>query len=163
MPLPRWIRKHKEAGDPIVFTVLEECSRESLDEREMAWIANLRAEGFTLLNLTEGGGGMRGWTASEETRAKQRALKLGKPLSEEHKAKIRASNTGRKRSAETCAKSGDAKRGRVISPEHRAKLSIASTGKSPSEETRQKLSEAARKQWALRRAALTSTPASEGA
>lgn len=47
----------------------------------------------TLCNLTDGGDGV--YNPSEETRAKQRAAKLGRTLSEEHKQKIGASGKNR--------------------------------------------------------------------
>ena len=79
------------------------------------------------------------------------------PFSEEHKAKLSASNKGKKRSKETCARISAAKKGcnlgRKHTPETRAKMSAALKGKprpkgsaalmghSVSEETRAKISE----------------------
>ena len=47
----------------------------------------------TLCNLTDGGDGV--YNPSEETRAKQRAAKLGRKLSDNHKQKIGASSKNR--------------------------------------------------------------------
>lgn len=86
------------------------------------------------LNLTEGGGGMRGYKASEETKAKQSAAHRGKKLSNEHKAKLSAAGRGRTLSQETKAKLSTANKGKKLSNEHKAKLSAAKKGKRRSEE-----------------------------
>lgn len=52
-------------------------------------------------NLTDGGEGSPGYIASDETKEKQRLVKLGKSLSDEHKQNISLGNIGRKFSDET--------------------------------------------------------------
>jgi hypothetical protein len=84
---------------------------------------------------------------SDETRAKQRAAKLGRIFrhSAESKAKIAAANknrvysTGQKHSAETRAKMSASHKGRIISAETRAKMSAAAKGRPCSAETTAKI------------------------
>jgi len=56
--LSSWIRQHGEEN--IAFTVLEVCTQDELDSREMAWIALFRAERYRLVNVLEGGAQPRG-------------------------------------------------------------------------------------------------------
>ena len=56
--LSRWIRKHG-AGN-VVFSVLEVCTLEELDDRERSWIAYLRSMGQAQANYLEGGSQPRG-------------------------------------------------------------------------------------------------------
>lgn len=72
-------------------------------------------------NVTNGGDGALGRIVSEETRAKQRAAKIGKPLSDEHIAKIRAN--------------AEKRRGIPISEETKRKIRKANKGKKPSPQT----------------------------
>jgi hypothetical protein len=76
-------------------------------------------------------GGAIGKPHSEETKAKLRAAKLGKPHSEETKAKLR----GKKLSEEHKAKIGAAGRRRIVSEETRTKL----RGQKRSEETKARM------------------------
>lgn len=91
----------------------------------------------TLCNLTDGGDGEAGRVLTAEHRAKIGIASSNR--SAETRAKISASNTGKKHSAEHRAKIGDAVRGRIKSAEERAKLSASRKGISPSEKTRAKL------------------------
>lgn len=66
---------------------------------------------------------------SAETRAKIAATKRGKKLSPETRAKMSAAHAGREpMSAETWAKIGAAKRGKTASAETRAKISASKKG-----------------------------------
>jgi hypothetical protein len=91
---------------------------------------------------------LKGKTKSEEHRAKMSAAQTGKkrgPHSEETKAKISAAKKGKKGkplSEETKAKISAAIKGRTLSEEHKAKISASEKGKTVSEETRTKLSAA---------------------
>lgn len=77
----------------------------------------------------------RGKVASAETRAKQRAARLGQKHTLEHRQNISAGNKGKLRSEETKARL----RGRVVADEVRAKLAAANTGKTHSDLTREKI------------------------
>ena len=114
-------------------------------------------------NLTDGGGGMKGFSHTPETRAKLHEANIGNQhakgavRSPETRAKIRKGNLGNQnakgavRSPEARAKVSKARKGKPLTPEHRAKLSEAkkenkngsgNKGKRCSPETRRKLSEA---------------------
>lgn len=88
----------------------------------------------------------RGWKHSQEAKAQISAALMGnqrsrgRVLSEEHKAKIFAANTGRKPSVETRKKLSDAKLGKPYSEVRRQKFRLARIGKPRSEECRQKIS-----------------------
>ena len=64
----KWIRT---VDFNVEFIVLEYCnSFEELTLCEQKWIAILKARGYKLTNLTNGGDGSLGWCPSPETRAK---------------------------------------------------------------------------------------------
>lgn len=89
----------------------------------------------------------RGVPASEETRKKLSAARLGKKKSPEHIEKIRQSNLGKKVSPETREKIRQAKAGATMSPEHIEKLRQLNLGKKVSPETREKLRQANLRRW----------------
>ena len=95
----------KYGWENFTVEVIETCPVENLAEREIFWIAKLDANGSNGYNLTEGGDGCTGYKHTAESRAKISANhadvsgennpQYGKPLSEEHKAKISASEKGK--------------------------------------------------------------------
>lgn len=132
--------------------------REALDF-EISQIAYRRSQGEPLTNMTIGGEGVCGLTHSEETR---RALSeissrtlIGRPVSEETRAKMSAAHAGRnkgvpnpehsvrlkgrKHSTEHKAKISESGKGRKHSPEALAKMAAARIGRKASPETREKL------------------------
>ncbi len=149
-----WIRQLLNEGLEPSIEILEECTLDNWQESEQAWIAECKKFGLNLVNVTNGGEGMVGYVPSAETRAKvsamfkgRPALHLkGKPLSEEHKAKIKANSPHHKHTEETKKKISEGHKGRVFSDEHKRKIGEASKGRSVglirSEETKQKMSEA---------------------
>ncbi len=89
----------------------------------------------------------------------------GKPLSPEHRAKLRLALKGKPKSPEHRAKLSAAKSGenhhffgKPLSPEHRAKISAANKGKQHSLEARAKISAAAKERESRKRL-LPSAPA----
>jgi len=99
---------------------------------EIQQIAQLRREGFALVNQTDGGEGVSGLKHSPSTLAKMSQSKIGRKLSPEHVKKIADANRGKQTGL-----------GRKHSVETRAKMSTTRKmipGKIPSEETRAKLS-----------------------
>lgn len=99
-----------------------------------------------------------GKSPSAETRKKiSETLKSkglpGRPLSEEHKAKLIAASRGRNISDETRARMSAVKKGCIITPETREKISAALKGKVRSEETRKRMGDAAKARRARERAA----------
>lgn len=126
----RWLQGLRNRGKRFAFVVLEYCSRENLSDRERFWIRWCREQGFRLTNLTDGGDGTLGHVPSPEQRAK-----------------ARASNLGKKRSAETVAKFSIAQKRIWSDPTHRERMSKAHIGKQShlgiphGEETRKRISE----------------------
>ena len=75
-----WIRSLRKQGKKPLIKVLEEVDASIWKERERWWIAEMRQQGARLTNLTDGGEGTNGYKHTPET-----------------KAKISASNTGKKK------------------------------------------------------------------
>ena len=119
--------KHGETA--FEFSMVEESTRETVIATEQKWIDSLGAADEA-----------RGYNACPK------AASVGSlPKSEEHRAKIGASQRGRKRSPETCARISAAMAGktrRPLSAEQKAKISTAKKGRPMSEEARKKLSAA---------------------
>lgn len=138
------------------FTVeiIEVCPVESLNEKERYWIAKLNSKAPNGYNLTDGGDGCTGYKHTAKSRAKISANhadvsgennpQYGKPLSEEQKAKISASEKGKLAW----------NKGKKMSEEQKRKLSVARTGKkygSRSPETCAKISAALKAYWARKK------------
>ena len=84
------------------FEILKECNDDELDYWEMYYIKELNTKAPYGYNLTDGGGGMSGYTLSEETRKKMSEKRkgennsfYGKHHSEETKRKISEANKGK--------------------------------------------------------------------
>lgn len=147
----------KYGWENFTVEVLEICPVKLLNEREMYWIRKLNSKSPNGYNLTDGGDGGRGYSPSQETRAKISAKMKGRP----------AHNKGVSPSAETRAKISAAqkaignrppnhkgkKRGSP-SPKTKAKISASLTGKHPSAETLAKKSASMKAAWARRKKAL---------
>lgn len=90
---------NKYGKDNFYYEVLEECTIDKLDDKEIYWISyyksNNRKYGY---NLTEGGSGSRGYKWSEESRKKLSESCKGRIVSEETKSKISKSLIGNQRS-----------------------------------------------------------------
>lgn len=128
-----------ENDDKIQFKILLDATEQQMIE-EFDTLKN----GY---NLTEGGGGVVGYTFSKEQKAKLSTIKKGKQLSDEHKAKFLGGRNWKPHSEETKAKLSAALKGKPRKPlsnEAKAKMSAAKKGKPKSEETKAKMS-AARK------------------
>lgn len=63
--LSRWIRKHGKKN--ISFSILEVCTPDDLDEREIYWISHLRSIGQAQANVLEGGKQPRGHKRPDQT------------------------------------------------------------------------------------------------
>jgi hypothetical protein len=169
----KWIRSLTSKGLAPLISTVESGYGDDWKEAEPRWIAKLKADGYKLTNLTDGGEGTPGIIVKESTRklisanGKGKGLwrkgveaaalaNKGRKLSPEQVAKVVAANTGKKRSPEFCAMITERNRGRKASPETRALLSRIRTGRTFSEETKRKFSEAQFKRWESARAALQS-------
>ena len=131
------------------YDVIEEVSKEMLDEREIYWIAfynsNDPEHGY---NTATGGNRHDGYKPSEETRRKISKSGKGKKRSTETRRKISESRKGKKLSTETRRKISESMKGKKHSEESRRKMSESlkgkpswNKGKKLSEETRRKISE----------------------
>lgn len=130
-PVARWISKLLAQGQrPVIRVLVAADTHLMLDNLEKAWIADARASGLNMLNLTDGGAGSWGIKRSDEMKAKLRAFRTGMRASPELRAKLSALKKGRPlgRSPEHAAKLGALKRGIPLSDEHRAKLAISRRG-----------------------------------
>lgn len=100
-PVAQWIR-HLEAGggevviEAIVSVPIEEAARVEIEQ-----IAKARQRGCLLLNQTAGGPGMLGHHASDLTRAKLRAVAVGRQMSETTRQQLRTAMLGRQVGPET--------------------------------------------------------------
>lgn len=131
-----WLRQLKSLGlNPIIDVLEELISEDQLDENEQFYIAYFRSIGCRLVNLTDGGKGMRGYSLSKETRTKMSLSHKGKKQSSEHIANNVAANTGRKVSETTKAKISLANSGRIYSEEMKIKLAISHGGRPFCDET----------------------------
>lgn len=131
--------------DAFDFTVIEQCDRNLLEDRERFWIAFYKTavEGY---NLTEGGETNKNFT--EEVREKMSKAQKGKKQSPELIEKRISKIRGLKRTPEqNAAKSALMKgvgAGRKLTEEHKANIGKPFLGRSHSEESKQKMSDAKR-------------------
>ena len=132
----------KYGWENFTVEVLEICPVNRLNEREIFFIAELDCKTPNGYNLTDGGKTTSGYSHTKETRDKISAkLKgrpspnKGKPLSEEHKAKLSANHAdfreenhpffGKHHSPETCAILSVLNTGKKHTPEEIAKMSAS--------------------------------------
>jgi group I intron endonuclease len=128
----------KHGVENFTFSVLEECKREELNEREAWWIAHLGTLSPSGYNLTSGGG--QGTIVSDETKAKLSAASKGKTHSPEAIEKCRAARIGHIPSDETKKKIRTSLKGKTASTEARAKMTATRKGKPLSLEHRERIS-----------------------
>lgn len=111
------------------FVILEETSKEEVRQKEAEWFEKYPWE--QLYNLSHKTTGGRG-ELSEEARlriAKATSERTkGKPLSEEHRAKIGAAHRGRKLDQRRKDLVSQQKKGKKLTEEHRAKISQSLIG-----------------------------------
>ncbi|MEK5414402.1 NUMOD3 domain-containing DNA-binding protein [Paenibacillus sp. FSL L8-0708] len=126
-----WTKYGSAAFD---FALIEECSVESLDEREIYYVKKFDSytKGY---NCDLGGSQGRGYVVSLESRQKMSAAKKGRP----------STMKGKKHSEEAKANMREGHKNRPpVSDETRMKLSEAAKGKVPTEEARRKSGDARR-------------------
>ena len=87
LPKSKWIRKHVN----IEYTILEECTENNWQEREIYWISNLP----NLLNLSKGGDGGSNPVMSESTKIKIGEKAKGRTVSLETREKMSKSHKKR--------------------------------------------------------------------
>lgn len=114
-----WHKDYQNNPDKYEYSVIEyDVPEDKLDEREIFWIKFLDSynNGY---NLTEGGGGSRGFKLSDETKHKISELHKGKHYSEETKKKI----------SESCKGENNPMYGKHHSEETKQKMSESNKGK----------------------------------
>lgn len=134
-----WLKCLRAQGKRPIFTILAETDDARGPALEMAFIKKYRASGYRLTNSTKGGEGTWGMVHGPEVRAKQRAAKLGKPLSVEHRSAIGIGLQGNSNT-----------RGTRIRPEVLENLRVARAGK-PSPQLGKKQTEEARLHMSISR------------
>ncbi len=150
----RWIRGLLLAGiRPWITPIADARDREELDKIEVEAIRAAREAGIDLCNLTDGGGGAKGWTAPPETRERMSLSARGprKPRSAETRAKLSVANMGKRATEETRAKLSAVLKGKKKpprTPEHAAKIVAARAGWRPTPEQIAKKAASMRAAWA---------------
>ena len=142
-PVGKWLRKLTAAGIRPTVVALEADDDSEIDAREIAWIAEGRRQGWRLLNVVDGGRGIRGYRHTEETKAQISASLTGRklpPRSDEWRRKISEAKRGKKQSPETVAKRAASRIGSKHSPETRAKIAEANRRRVVTDETKAKMS-----------------------
>lgn len=136
-------------------SILEECSKSKINEREIYWIAFYDArnpeKGY---NKAKGGEGGCGHPQSVESRTKisEAAKRQHQNMTPEQRAErseaISKASKGRKMTPEQRERASEAVKRSWQDPERRAKQSEALTGKHRTPEQRQKMSESAKQRIA---------------
>lgn len=131
-----WLRKLIRLGlRPSIQLLSEADNQTELDNLEIRLIAEARARGEDLTNISNGGSGSAGHTVSTETREKIAAAQRGVPRPKhtaEWKARMSALMAGRcTNPPEHYIRIAELKRGSTHSPEVRARISAAKKGQMP--------------------------------
>lgn len=147
----KWTRDLLREGLEPVLEVLEECDEYNHEEIERAWIAEAKAKGAKLFNISEGGNGWLygkdhpmhgkfgaehhsfGFRHTEESKRKMSEAQKKRPsMSDENRRKTSERLKGTKRSDEDRRKMSEGRMGCKVKPfteEHKAKISQAHKGK----------------------------------
>lgn len=132
----------KVGAENVVISVFPCGSEQDAFDLEIIVIDILRTDGHRLVNLTDGGDGVRGYVLTDEARLKMSLAQKGKVLTAEHRAKMSASRMGRKFSQETRGKISSANKGKKRGPfseETKRNMSAALVGRPVSDETRERM------------------------
>lgn len=133
----------KVSGGDLEFHVLEYVSVASeLVEREQWWIDLLKSADRGIgLNLCPVAGSVLGKHISDETRAKLRAQKMGHEVSPATREKLRQANLGKKQSAESNELRRQWSTGRKMSADAIARTAAFWTGRKHTDATKHKIRE----------------------
>ena len=123
----RWIRKLRADGLAPQLCILAWVSEEEWPDAEIHFIALARRIGCLLTNTHDGGGG-----------GNPGIYNRGRTLTEEHRERIRRSNTGKTMLPESIAKGVAKRTGQKRTDEQRARMSAAHVGKPQSPEAVEK-------------------------
>jgi group I intron endonuclease len=141
---PSALRKYGRAG--FAFSVLDTAeSDEELLRKETQWIAVFKSKVPNGYNLTDGGEGMAGYRATEETRRKMSLSSKGKNAGPKNGMYGKSTwIKGRRHTEEANSKNSERHKELWQNPEYRERLSMAHRGKKQSEETKRKRVDAIR-------------------
>jgi hypothetical protein len=138
--LGEWLLSLDNEGlTPKTQSLEEHDTQEEADGAEARLIEHYRAQPDGLLN--QASGRKSGFHHSEESKALMSVSHTGKVLTPEQCEKIGDAHRGKPKSAEWKAKVSAANKGQVMTDLQRAKLSAAKTGSTRSEETKKKISD----------------------
>lgn len=122
----RWVATLLECGKLPVMQIIEETDTDHFAERECYWIDYHRSIGTRLTNTADGGSGAPGVHLSDEH--KKRLSEIAKasgrkpPNTPEVRAKISATNTGRKDSVDVRKRKSEARKGIPLTDKHKQHL-----------------------------------------
>lgn len=115
-----WINSLTKSGlSPSAYEIETVPDDQDWVAREKFWISHYRDAGARLTNHTDGGEGLSGHIASEETRRKISAAHKGKTISPENRKAQSIRMTGRRLTEAHKLKVTIAMRARVMTPEHK--------------------------------------------
>lgn len=129
---------NKHGEENFAFEIILECEVEELIDYEQLCLDDECPE----YNICRIAGSMLGHKFSEEAKKRMSIARTGekrKPLSEEHKQKLRERNTGKIMPDDVRAKVAEAGRGRTHSGETKDKMSKAALGRKMTEAAKKKL------------------------
>lgn len=148
---------NKHGSKVFEFYIIENCEKENLINKEQAWLDWLKCLVPNGYNLSPTANSQLGFKHSNETKLKisvaakniseETRIKMKKPKSEEHKAKLSIARKKRIISDETKLKLSLAGKNRIFSNEHKARISASKMGHEVSKETRDKLRISAKYQY----------------
>lgn len=136
---PKWMRivdEHGYSAHVLMDGLSESCAL----SLEKVLIFSLRSMG--LVNVVDGGGGTSGWRHSDETKIRIGQASKNRTVSQKALDALRAYNTGKTLTTEHRAKLSAAKSGRRRGPmslETREKIAASHAGMKASDETKEKL------------------------
>lgn len=138
----------KYGFDSHSFDIIERCSKDQLDEREVYWIGIYNTFNTKHgLNLIDGG---RSGKHSNETKSKRKLSLVGRTLSDEQKRKIGKANTGKIRTQEGLRNLSIAHLGKKLSKESIAKRNKSREGYNHSLESKEKTRQSVILSWGKR-------------
>lgn len=154
----KWFLREMAEGFNVELRVI--CDEAIFNVTETELIAQHKASGARLLNLTDGGEGTVGWRGNAGNkrpdlaeRNRRNAGAVGRPLSDENRVRLRQANVGRKRPDTAERSKGNTYfAGRTHSKETRSKQSAALRGRVFSAESIERMRVARLAYWQARKA-----------
>ncbi|KKL92394.1 hypothetical protein LCGC14_1885140 [marine sediment metagenome] len=132
----------KYGADKFYFSLIEKClGQDEVNVREKYWIKYLRTLSPAGYNLSEGGGGISGYSFSSEQRQRLSIALKGIKRSEETCLKISLSKRGEKNPMHGCSGTSSPTYGHKHSEKTCYKMRESALGRNHSSQTKKKLSE----------------------